>query len=236
VAKRLGWPFLQLSPTDFLRAGMDGIYRQVGEVFEDLLDLYGVVILFDEMDALVQRREGPKTGTPVQLDVTQKFLTTSMLPRLLRLRKDGRTIFFMATNHQAQFDVAIKRPGRFDLLIPMGPPTFEEKVRGLELGKWFLSKETPDQRALALKHFKKLAGGDEAKERLSRFTYPEMDAFLEALRRNNGDKNLADALKAMDRKVFEDQVKDWAKQRIALRDKGPGLKEFRRDEKEANIQ
>ena len=33
-----------------------------------------------------------------------------MLPKLLTLRDKGRAIFFMATNHQRDFDPAIKRP------------------------------------------------------------------------------------------------------------------------------
>ena len=114
IAQRLGWPFVELSPSDFLRGGLDGIYERVNEVFEDLMDLYGVVILFDEMDALVQSRDSSHLAVPASaavgdLDVTQKFLTTSMLPKLLKLRKQARVVFFMATNHQRQFDAAIKR-------------------------------------------------------------------------------------------------------------------------------
>ena len=63
-----------------------GLVAILNEVFEDLTDLFGAVILFDEMDALVQSRE-PGEATPRELDVTQRFLTTSMLPKLLQLRK-----------------------------------------------------------------------------------------------------------------------------------------------------
>ena len=69
VAKRLGWYFVELSPSDFLGSGLDGIYNKVEEVFADLMDLYGVVILFDEMDALVQNREARpslRTATDAQ--------------------------------------------------------------------------------------------------------------------------------------------------------------------------
>src|SRR5262249_14145138 len=56
VAQRLGWTFIELSPSDFLKGGLEGIYDRVNEVFDDLMDLFGAVILFDEMDALVQSR------------------------------------------------------------------------------------------------------------------------------------------------------------------------------------
>src|SRR5206468_1332423 len=87
----------------YLDCDLPGIYDSVNDVFTDLADLFGVVILFDEMDALVQSRESDESKTS-GLDVTQKLLTTSMLPKLLKLRKTGRALFFMATNHQSQFD------------------------------------------------------------------------------------------------------------------------------------
>jgi hypothetical protein len=86
------------------------------------MDLSGVVILFDEMDALAQKRD---SETPV--DTESKFLTTYMLPKLTKLHDRGRVVFFMATNFQAHFDDAIKRAGRFDFLLCMGPPTLEAK-------------------------------------------------------------------------------------------------------------
>ena len=65
VARRLGWPFVGLSPSDFLKGGLPGIYDRVNEVFDDLMDLFGVVILFDEMDALVQSaRRRPRPSHP----------------------------------------------------------------------------------------------------------------------------------------------------------------------------
>jgi SpoVK/Ycf46/Vps4 family AAA+-type ATPase len=36
----------------------------------------------------------------------------------------------VATNHIEAFDVAIKRPGRFDAILQVMPPTAEEKLRG----------------------------------------------------------------------------------------------------------
>src|SRR5437868_415600 len=80
--------------------------------------------MFDEMDALAQRRVE-------HLDVTRQFLTTSMLPKFSTLHDHAQVLFFMATNHQHYFDDAIKRPGRFDLLICMGPSLWEEKLNGL---------------------------------------------------------------------------------------------------------
>ena len=183
VAKSLGWPFVELSPSDFLKGGLPGIYDRVNEVFDDLMDLFGVVILFDEMDALVQTREEVNAvESPKKAESARVFLTTSMLPKLLRLRKRGKAIFFMATNHQRDFDPAIKRSGRFDLLIRMGPPSYDEKLRGLALGHWCSDEETPEDRKKARDLFQKLTGSKSIKDALSLFTYGEMQSLLDAIR------------------------------------------------------
>ena len=123
TAERLGWPCIEIHPAAFLNRGLEQIYIRADEIFEDLLDVSGVVILFDEMDALVQRRSGDRA-----LDVTREFLTTSMLPRIAQLYEARRAVLFMATNHRHSFDEAITRPGRFDLLICVGPPNWPEKT------------------------------------------------------------------------------------------------------------
>jgi SpoVK/Ycf46/Vps4 family AAA+-type ATPase len=58
-AREIGWPYIEITPSHFLRKGLEQIYVQADEVFDDLMDLKGVVILFDEMDALVQSLKPP---------------------------------------------------------------------------------------------------------------------------------------------------------------------------------
>lgn len=239
IAHRLGWPFIELSPSDFLRGGLEGIYHQVNEVFEDLLDLYGVVILFDEMDALVQSRDisedGAEEASSGQLDVTQKFLTTSMLPKLLKLRKKARTIFFMATNHQRAFDTAIKRTGRFDLLVRMGPPSLNEKTKNLKV---WLTRESSGDIPNITTTITSWIDDDDTKERLGRFTFGEMDAFCEALRRDLPSENLKE-IANIGKDEFKRHIKEWAEDRIVLNDKSKdkgALHEFIKDEKAIKVQ
>src|SRR5262249_47274415 len=56
LAGVLRWPVIVVTPSDFLNEGLEKIYVRVNEVFEDLEDISGAVILFDEMDALAQTR------------------------------------------------------------------------------------------------------------------------------------------------------------------------------------
>jgi SpoVK/Ycf46/Vps4 family AAA+-type ATPase len=235
VAHRLGWPFLELSPSDFLRGGLPGIYDRVNEVFADLMDLFGVVILFDEMDALVQSREdranagAASTEAAPQLDVTQKFLTTSMLPKLLKLRALQRTVFFMATNHQRDFDPAIKRKGRFDLLIRMGPPSYEEKIKGLD--QW-VRKEPENEKPEIKKLITEWTAPTHIREAFNLFTYGEVGAFFDFVRqKGDSSERLLAGLNNLNKAGFEKAIDDWSKSRITLR--GGTLDEYNGDD--ANV-
>ena len=69
LAGELKWPLLQIDPSHLLQSSLQNIYVQAEAVFEDISDLSGVVVLFDEMDALVQTR------TSERVDTEARFLT-----------------------------------------------------------------------------------------------------------------------------------------------------------------
>jgi SpoVK/Ycf46/Vps4 family AAA+-type ATPase len=62
-------------------------------------------------------------------EVLSRFLTTAMLPKLAALSDRRRLVVLLATNHLENFDIAISRPGRFDVIVPVNPPTWQEKTR-----------------------------------------------------------------------------------------------------------
>jgi SpoVK/Ycf46/Vps4 family AAA+-type ATPase len=51
-----------------------------------------------------------------------------MLPRIAALAGRRRIVYLLATNHIERFDDAISRPGRFDLVLPVLPPTLKAKL------------------------------------------------------------------------------------------------------------
>jgi SpoVK/Ycf46/Vps4 family AAA+-type ATPase len=83
----------------------------------------------------------------------------------------------MATNFQERFDAAIKRAGRFDLLICMGPPMLEEKIT--KLSSYFDTKikDSTAKEVADLLH-KYLEGETEANYMLQLFTYGDFKSFL----------------------------------------------------------
>jgi hypothetical protein len=177
VADDLGWPMVEITPSDFVKGTLANVYLQADKIFDDLMDLSGVVILFDEMDALVQTRDGE-----IQLDITSQFLTTAMLPKLTRLHDQGRVVFFMATNFQERFDAAIKRAGRFDLLLCMGPPKLAEKLDRLQVAYSLNDKADGDQAKKAGQLIKEyIKKTPELRDQLELYTFGEYMAFLRIL-------------------------------------------------------
>lgn len=175
VAKELGWPLIQIDPSHFLRKSLEGIYTQAGEIFTDLMDLSGVIVLFDEMDALVQTRDSDN-----KLDTAAQFLTTFMLPKLAALHDQGRIVFFMATNFQDRFDDAIKRAGRFDLLLCMGPPSLTAKLKALHIFTDGVANSPENKAAIDLLS-QYVNESAELKMQLELYTFAEFKSLIKAL-------------------------------------------------------
>lgn len=123
VAEYLGWPLVVLDPSVFAQEGLPLIATVATQVFSKLLELEDTVILFDEMEALMYTR------TDAAGSFEQKFLTTSLLPKLQGLADRAACLFFVATNHFDTIDPAAQRPGRFDFKLQIMPPSYEEKLR-----------------------------------------------------------------------------------------------------------
>lgn len=121
LAKRLDWPLVSVTPSDFLKGGPDQIDSLAATVFSDFEKLERIVILFDECDELFRRRPASDTGTELSLAA---LVTGAMLPRLDKLHARGKLIFVITTNRIDIMDPAVvDRPGRFDWVIPVSPPS-----------------------------------------------------------------------------------------------------------------
>lgn len=114
LASEIGWPCVELGAADFCMDGFELLLRHTKEIFQTLFDLRETVVLFDEIDELVTAREQEQ-------EKVGRFITTAMLPWFQKLRDLGQIVFAVNTNHIARYDSAISRPGRFDLIIPVGP-------------------------------------------------------------------------------------------------------------------
>jgi ATPase family associated with various cellular activities (AAA) len=186
LAAALGWDYVEILASDFLRDGMDNVPKMADEIFQQVMELDHCVILFDEIDELIRMRSDDGS------DPFARFLTTSMLPKLAKLWEQRRVLFFVATNDIAAADPAIKRSQRFDAAIFVPPPSFEKKKGRLEeLGHELyglsaadveeaLEKPTPDNSYKAIFAFLRWDQIDDLANRLDRHGKGS-DALTEAL-------------------------------------------------------
>jgi hypothetical protein len=103
-----------------------------------------------------------------------------MLPKLTRIADERKIVFLLATNHIEDFDFAISRPGRFDMLLPVMPPTLSEKFSR----KQWKGMKTRLRPLLLVKPPKHdvLTYADI----LNALTFDEFDAFYESTKNTRG--------------------------------------------------
>lgn len=159
IADFLGWPLLEIDPSHLVRETMDSLYGEADFIFRMLGLAEEVVVLLDEFDEMVKDRE---QGS----EITSRFLTTVMLPKLARINKNRRMVVILATNHIEGFDIAASRQGRFDLIFQVMPPTLKAKTQS-----W------PDACAKVERVMEK----SEAATKLSGLTYLEFEKLVRDL-------------------------------------------------------
>ncbi|MBX3024678.1 ATP-binding protein [bacterium] len=122
ISEFLGWPLLEVDPSHLVREGMDRIQKEANALFSMIEAAERVVVFLDEFDEMVRDRS--VAGSEAE----SRFLTTAMLPKLSRINDRRRVVFLLATNYIDNFDFAISRPGRFDVILQVMPPTTSEKM------------------------------------------------------------------------------------------------------------
>jgi SpoVK/Ycf46/Vps4 family AAA+-type ATPase len=106
---------------------MDSLDSEADRIFSLVSHLKRVVVLFDEVEELVEDRASSSRDRDRPPDKLSRLLTTSMLPRIHHLRDAQRVVFIFATNHVDSIDKAITRLGRFDIIRCVLPPEDDER-------------------------------------------------------------------------------------------------------------
>jgi hypothetical protein len=124
IARALGWPLVRLTTSHIMEKGLELAVNRAKYIFEKLSEAAEIVVLFDEMEEFVLERQKGGERRP---EVISRMITTSMLTLIDDMRTRGRIIFIGTTNHLEDFDNAITRPGRFDLILRVAPPNRQSK-------------------------------------------------------------------------------------------------------------
>lgn len=114
VAGRLGWPFVELFPSR-LAAPDVAMASALREAFTTLTELDAVVVFIDEVEEIA----GSRSGVPSD---PAHGATNELLKLIPVFRQRDERLLICATNSVHSLDSAFLRPGRFDYVIPVGPP------------------------------------------------------------------------------------------------------------------
>ncbi len=112
IAGRLGWSFLEVSPSDLLGEGLDKLSLKLKGLFERLLPITKTVVFLDEFEQLALM--------PDKASAHEKLVSSEMLRQIPRFRKGQELLLICATNNIRLLNPALLRPGRFDYILPVG--------------------------------------------------------------------------------------------------------------------
>jgi transitional endoplasmic reticulum ATPase len=120
VASRLGWPFVELFPSRLAADSPAGLSGALREAFSLVEELEKVIVFIDEVEEIAGLRQ-PRTITAAQ------GVTNEMLKLIPSFREQDQRLLICATNSVRALDTAFLRHGRFDYVIPVGPPDEEAR-------------------------------------------------------------------------------------------------------------
>lgn len=119
IASRLAWPFVPLEVGQLAGdRGDDPTF--LAQTFDRLLGAPAAVAFFDEVEDLAADRQSERR---VSSRVTNEFLR-----QIPRVRESFNHLLVCATNSVGGLDPAFLRPGRFDYVVPVGPPDAQARA------------------------------------------------------------------------------------------------------------
>ena len=123
VASESGANFIPVRGPQLLSKWVGESERAVREIFKKARQVAPSIIFFDELDALAPERG--RSGDSHVLDNVLNQILTEM-DGLIELKD---VVIMGATNRPEMVDPALLRAGRFDRLVYIGEPTFEDRKR-----------------------------------------------------------------------------------------------------------
>ena len=120
IASRLGWPFVEIQPSEIGAEGAERQAKLLAETFDRLLELPEAVVFVDEVEDIASIRHEERRVSP---NITNEFLK-----QIPRMREARHHLLVCATNSVGMLDSAFLRPGRFDYVLPVGPPNDEARA------------------------------------------------------------------------------------------------------------
>lgn len=114
LANESGMNFIPVRPGRIMSQFLGDAERAIADIFAKARQSAPCIVFFDELDALAPRR----TGKDAVLD----RIVAQLLTEMDGLARNTDLVVIAATNRAAAIDPALTRPGRFDVVVPIGLP------------------------------------------------------------------------------------------------------------------
>lgn len=124
LASMLDYYFMELKPSDVASIYVHGTQEKIGSTFREAEENAPAIIFFDELDAFI-----PNRGEGISHSYSSEV--NEFLVQLNECSK--RNILVIgATNYLNRVDAAVRRPGRFDKKIYVGPPDLDARIEAMK--------------------------------------------------------------------------------------------------------
>jgi len=115
VAHEAGVPFIAVNGPEVIQHGYGESEAYLRKIFQDAQEHAAAIIFIDELDAIAPNRDAV-------LGDVEKRVVAQLLALMDGLSSRGKIVVIAATNLPNSIDPALRRPGRFDREIGLGPP------------------------------------------------------------------------------------------------------------------
>jgi transitional endoplasmic reticulum ATPase len=112
IAGHLKWQFIEIVPSLLLDGGPQSYAMNLRNIMEKVSRVGEAVIFIDEFGELAASRDNASRA--------DKSITNEFLKQIPLIREKEKILLACATNYIRELDAALLRPGRFDLIIPIG--------------------------------------------------------------------------------------------------------------------
>ena len=184
LAEELGYYFAEIIPSEVASPYIHQSAVLIRDKFEVAAEKAPSVIFIDEFEALVPARSGLDGSAQYKAEEVGEFLSH------LNASADKGIFVIAATNEPEKIDAAVRRTGRFDKLVYVGPPDLEARREMLAFhlaGRPQAEKLDIDEVAMALEGYSasdiKFLVDEAARSALDRNTLLSTGVLFEAQQR-----------------------------------------------------
>jgi transitional endoplasmic reticulum ATPase len=148
LAEELGWNFLEVQASSIGSVYIHGTVLAIRDIFKEAEANAPTLLFIDEFEGLVPKR--------ADLTGQQQHKAEEVSEFLLHFNECAKRKIFVvaATNEPNKIDEAMRRPGRLDKIVFVGPPDLEARLQALDL----FFQDRPVDRIDFGKHAKNLEG------------------------------------------------------------------------------